>query len=183
MKVMHNKILIDYFLTPSEMELLKKEESGKEIIYNEPSNKNIHDIFGLLEKYATLKSRYGVEDSRGLYSNRVDIINGFDYIRMRDSIPKINFEMIQKYNLRSKTSQISKFEQLSDIEKIILRKALNRKGWLVDIASKSESSESSFILAPRYKEYKTNQNKNIKNYDPIRQADGKVPFSKFYRGK
>jgi spore coat polysaccharide biosynthesis predicted glycosyltransferase SpsG len=181
MKVMHNKILIDYFLTPSEMELLKKEESGsKEIIFNEPSNKNIHDIFGLLEKYATLKSRYGAENSRGLYSNRVDIINGFDYVRMRDAIPKINVEMIQKYNSNSKTSKITKFEQLSDIEKIILRKALNRKGWLVDIAPKSEKT---FILAPRYQEYKTHQNKNIKNYDPIRQADGKIPFSKFYRGK
>jgi hypothetical protein len=177
MELIDNKIIADYLLGPEELRKILNQKSGNQVEFVS-DRRALKNILELHTRYLNLMSRYNANGVNDMRQNRKKLSSQFSLDKFEQQIIEVNRQLIEKYDSKNKVAYIEAPENASTLELILMKKALNKKGWLV---MPSADDSNKYAITPRKKEYRTELNKNMRNYDAL---DGKVssmPIRNFYR--
>jgi hypothetical protein len=183
-------IYVNYLLSPRELEDLqiKVMNEDKRVVFTHPDENIEKQVTKLLKRYASIYSRFAATSKRQVEHNYKDLIEEFSMFNFNKYMKAINHSLFVEYEPDRKIAHVPKPENLRGIELIVLKKALNKSGWMVQVAEKEEEDFCTFVIAPRQKEFRTDYNKEIQNSEIRRDLNTKnlyseLPVSFFYRGR
>jgi hypothetical protein len=177
---LNSKLFFGRLLSPKEVEYLKWGAAKDKIVrFTIPGFREVNeDILQLCRRVAAIEARFACESEEEVREKYERNLYYFSQENFEKAMQVINQQIFDKYNFDSKLVKINVPSELKGIELTVLKKALNKKGWLVQkIETLDEIADDlgggKYILAPRKKEYKTKENQGIINVGIIMGSDSR----------
>jgi hypothetical protein len=178
MELIDNKIIADYLVGPEELnKIISSRKNGNQVEFVS-DRRALKNILELHTRYINIMSRYNANGVNVLYQNRKKLASQFSLDRFEQQIIDINRQLIEKYDIKNNVAFIEAPENASTLELILMKKALNKQGWIV---MPPADDSNKYTISPRRKEYRTELNKNVRNYDALEGKISSMPIQNFYR--
>lgn len=182
-------ITIDYFLTPKELENLQLAvlNQEKRVVFQIPSKETMLSVSPLMERFFNVYARMGASSIDDVAANYASLKKNFNSGSFQQAIKEVNDHLFVSYEPDIKLAVVRKPAYLGTIAGIIMKKALNRKGWQVRETPEHDKYGPRYILYPRGTEFRTEENGNNENIESKIGSSMDNPYCdlsirKFYRG-